>query len=653
MKTLAPALAQLEKRPLRLLWFALAGLIFLLNSAFIGWLFPDRDVESAIPAMIGAAILAAPIFFQAAINVSRSVFMMNEQVAIAIAVSCLTNNYRQAGMVALFMLLAEIIEKTTARGAAISLDQLMKLTPKQSIKLNEAGEEIRVAAIELKTGDIVRVRPGENFVVDGEVIRGESTVNQAPITGESLPVEKALKDEVFAGTQNLSGSLDIRVTRAAEDATLKEIQNLIKKAETTRGPSLGIIDRYAKFYSFVAFSVAVVTWVGTHDIDRVISVLIICYPDAAILATPVALLASLASTARVGVMIRHMADLEKLSTCSAFVFDKTGTLTVGKLTVSNMKPQAGTEPAELLKLAASAESISSHPMARAIVEVATEARIQLLECETAREVHGRGIEAEIDGRTVLVGRESWLREQGLQMTIDQKDLAEAEGQSMVGVAADGKLLGWITAEDSLKQEAPESVRSLAYMGIRHLSLVTGDRASVGHRMAEATGIKHVSADCLPKDKVKWIEDLKAQGHQVAFVGDGINDGPALAASDVGIAMGESGSDLAVHSATLALMNDSLDRLPYLLHLSRMTKRVILQNIVFGVSYAVVGAILSTTGLLSPELAAMAHLFDPLVIAFNSARLIRIGEELGVCEVVPDRFAPEEEERIELQQVAVA
>ncbi|MDA0839061.1 MAG: cation-translocating P-type ATPase [Planctomycetota bacterium] len=653
MRALSPALAQLEKRPLRLLWFALAGLIFLLNSFFIQWLSPDRDVESAIPAMIGVAILSAPIFFQAAINVSRSVFMMNEQVAIAIAVSCLTNNYRQAGMVALFMLLAEIIEKTTARGAAISLDQLMKLTPRQAIKLNENGEEIRVAATELKTGDLVRVRPGENFVVDGEIIRGESTANQAPITGESLPVEKGVEDEVFAGTQNLSGILDIRVTRAAEDATLKEIQNLIEKAQTTRGPSLGIIDRYAKYYSFVAFSVAVVTWVGTHDIDRVISVLITCYPDSAILATPVALLASLASTARVGVMMRHMVDLEKLSACSAFVFDKTGTLTVGKLTVSNMKPQKGTEPAELLKIAASAEASSSHPMARAIVEVATEARIQLIECETAKEVHGRGIEAKIAGRTVLVGRESWLREQGLQLTIDQKDLAEAEGQSMVGVAEDGKLLGWITAEDSLKKEAPEAVRSLAYMGIRHLSLVTGDRQSVGHRMAEAAGIKHVSADCLPKDKVNWIEDLQAQGHQVAFVGDGINDGPALAASDVGIAMGESGSDLAVHSATLALMNDSLDRLPYLLHLSRMTRRVILQNIVFGVSYAVVGAILSTTGLLSPEMAAMTHLFDPLVIAFNSARLIRIGEELGVCEVVPDRFAQEEEERIELQQVAVA
>ncbi|MDP6507313.1 MAG: HAD-IC family P-type ATPase, partial [Planctomycetota bacterium] len=254
MKALAPALAQLEKRPLRLLWFALAGLIFLLNSALIGWLFPDREVESAIPAMIGAAILAAPIFIQAAINVSQSVFMMNEQVAIAIAVSALNNNYRQAGMVALFMLLAEIIEKMTARGATISLEQLMKLTPKLARKLNEDGEEIEVSATDLKPGDIVRVRPGENFVIDGEIVRGESTVNQAPITGESLPVEKALKDEVFAGTQNLSGILDIRVSRAVEDATLKEIQNLIQKAESTRGPSLGIIDRYAKFYSFVAFS---------------------------------------------------------------------------------------------------------------------------------------------------------------------------------------------------------------------------------------------------------------------------------------------------------------------------------------------------------------------------------------------------------------
>jgi Cd2+/Zn2+-exporting ATPase len=508
---------------------------------------------------------------------------------------------------------------------------LLRLTPKQAHLVGQDGTEREVDSTALQPGQVVRVRPGDNIPADGEVLRGESTVNQASITGESLPVDKQTGDEVFGGTSNLTGALDIRVTKAGADTTLGRVQQLILEAERTRLPLMRLIDRYAGWYTptivMLAGIVLFFTADKTRGMEKAITMLIVACPCALVLATPTAMVAALSCAARVGILIKNVIHLEYARNITAVVLDKTGTLTTGELSVTQMKAVTGVDGAELLQLTAAAERLSKHPAARAVVEIARQARIDLPEVQGFQEIMGRGVSARINGLEVRVGRRSWLAEQGIDMApLEDPNYHEPEGVSVLHVARDGRAIGWIGLEDKTRSDARAAIDDLRALGVRQITMVTGDKWSVAKRVAAEMGCSEVQAEVLPAQKLALVDDLKRRGHRVMVVGDGINDAPALAAGHMGVAMGAAGSDVAINSASIALLNNELNRLPFLVRLSRSTTKVIWQNLVFGVAFIVITQALAIWGELTPIAAAMLHTVATAIVIFNSARLVRFGEQ---------------------------
>jgi Cd2+/Zn2+-exporting ATPase len=364
-------------------------------------------------------------------------------------------------------------------------------------------------------------------------------------------------------------------------------------------------------------------------LNRVISVLVVSCPCAFILATPTAMVAALSAAARLGILIKNVADIELAAKINAFVFDKTGTLTTGELAVSRLAPIGETKPAELLRIAASAEKYSNHPTAKALATIASEAGVPLVEPQDFTETAGRGVKADVGGAKILVGRSQWLKDNGVDSSFEKfVDLNETEGWSLIFVARDGKCIGWVGLQDKTRAEAKESLAELKEAGVRRVAMISGDRQPVATRVAAEIGCEEAKGDCLPQTKVEFVRAMKAKGYKVAVVGDGVNDAPALAAGDIGIAMGAAGSEVAIHSATIALMNNDLRRLPFLVKLSRSTRAVINQNFLFGVLFIVLGLSAAATGYLkNPIIAAMLHNVGSLIVIFNSARLVRKGEEL--------------------------
>ena len=611
----------------------LIGLVFVINSFVITWVFSDRaNPIAAGSAMIGAIILGYPIVWTAIKDLRRGLLTTNELVALAVLAAFGSANftvggYQQAGVIAFFMLMGQIIETRTAEGARASIESLIKLTPPKARRVTATGEE-EVETRFLAVGDVIRVRPGDNVAADGVILSGQGSFNQATITGESLPVDKKPGDEVFAGTQNLTGALEIKVTRAGQDTTLGKVRELILAAERTRLPIMRIIDQYMGFYTPLVLVIGALVWAFTHDLSRVIAVFIVSCPCAFILATPSAMVAALSAAARLGILIKNVGDIELAARINAFVFDKTGTLTTGKLAVSRLAPLGGTAPAELLRIAASAEKYSNHPAAKALAQLAGEAGVPLSEPKDFAETAGRGVGASIDGAKILVGRAQWLKDQGVPDDfLKSVDLNETEGFSLIFVARAGRCLGWIGLQDQTRAEAREALAGLKAAGVRRIAMISGDRQPVAARVAREIGCEEVLGECLPQNKVDFVRQTKAKGYRVAVVGDGVNDAPALAAGDLGIAMGAAGSEVAIHSATIALMNNDLRRLPFLVRLSRQTRLVINQNFLLGILFVIGGLILAALKFIDPIVAAVLHVVGSLLVVFNSARLVRQGEEL--------------------------
>ena len=606
---------------------AVAGGLFIINSYLLGWLLPEQTFAASFSAIIGAAALAFPIVFTAIKDLVKGQVYMNELVALAILAAMAGGDFQTAGIIAFFLLATIIIESRTASGAQRSIEELVKLTPSTARKIVD-GREVEVQALELKVGDIISVRPGENFPVDGRVLKGESAVNQASITGESLPLDKDVGDDVFAGTQNLTGQIEMEVTKVGEDTTLGKVKDMILAAESSRTPIVRIIDRYAGYYTPTILMLAGVTWSFTQSMERVITLMVIACPCAIVLATPTAVVAAVAAAARLGIFIKNISHLELAAKIRAFIFDKTGTLTDGILSVTKLNPIGKMSPAELLKMAASAEVHSNHPTAIALQKLAEEAGVKLDKTDSAKEEHGKGVEVTIDGKTIRVGRAGWLEKMGLEVGKHHDD--ESHGMSVVYVASDDKVVGWIGLKDKIRNETSQILSDLKTLGIKHCAMVTGDRESVAKTIAAGIQIDEYRAECLPEDKVDYVEKVK-DSSRVAVVGDGVNDAPALAAGDLGIAMGAIGSDIAVNSASIALMTNDLRRVPMLIFLSRKMRTIINQNLFVGMLFVLGGMILAVFGKLGPVAAAFLHTLSTLLIIFNSARLVRVGEELTLEE----------------------
>ena len=616
-----------EHTPVRLPQ-TLVGIIFVINAFFVDWLLDRASMVASFSAMIGAVILGAPIVWTSFKDIRRGILSINELVGIAVLAAFASGDYKTAGLVAFFMLMGEIIETRTAAGARASIESLIKLTPTKARRLLADGREEEVAAKELAVGDVIRVRPGDNVAADGVIMQGQGSFNQANITGESLPVDKKPGDEAFAGTQNLTGVLEIRVNRAGQDTTLGRVRELILAAEKTRLPIMRIVDQYMVYYTPLVLVIGALVWAFTHNLNNVIAVLVVACPCAFILATPTAMVAALSAAARLGILIKNVGDIEAAARINAFIFDKTGTLTTGKLSVSRLAPMEGTTPAELLRIAASAEKYSNHPTAKALSGLAEEAGVPLPEPKDFTETAGRGVKATVESDSVMVGRAQWLRDNGVQDDFAKSvDLNETEGFSLIFVARNGRCIGWIGLQDEIRAEAREALADLAQSGVRRIAMVTGDRQPVAARVAREIGCEEVVAECLPQNKVDFVRQIKSRGYRVAVVGDGVNDAPMLAAGELGIAMGAAGSEVAIHSATVALMNNDLRRLPFLVRLSRSTRSVINQNFLFGVFFIVGGLSLAAFGYLNPIVAAILHNVGSLIVVFNSARLVRYGEEL--------------------------
>jgi Cd2+/Zn2+-exporting ATPase len=603
------------------------GLIFIINSYVVDLFFQRGDTVANFSAMIGAIILGYPIVWTSFKDIRRGILSINELVGIAVLAAFASGDYKTAGLVAFFMLLGEIIETRTAAGARASIESLIKLTPTKARRIVGNKEE-EVAARDLAVGDVIRVRPGDNVAADGVIVSGQGSFNQANITGESLPVDKKPGDDVFAGTTNLTGVLEIRVSRAGQDTTLGRVRELILAAEKTKLPIMRLVDQYMVYYTPLVLVMGALVWAFTHDLERVIAVLVVACPCAFILATPTAMVAALSSAARLGILIKNVADIELAARINAFIFDKTGTLTTGKLAVSRLAPVEGVTPAELLYVSASAEKYSNHPTAKALQEISGEAGVDLAEPKDFAETAGRGIRANVGGQNILVGRAQWLKDNGIKEDINKSvDLNETEGFSLIHVSRDGKYMGWIGLRDEVRAEARESLAGLLQSGVRRIAMVTGDRQPVAARVAREIGCEEVVADCLPQNKVEFVRNMKARGYRVAVVGDGVNDAPALAAGDMGVAMGAAGSEVAIHSATIALMNSDLKRLPFLIRLSRSTRNVINQNFLFGVFFIIGGLTLAVFDYVNAVVAAIMHNVGSLLVVFNSARQVRQGEEL--------------------------
>ncbi len=605
----------------------LVGLIFVANAFLVDWFFDKGTMVSNFSAMIGAILLGYPIIVTAYRDLKHGQLTINELVAIAVLASFASGKYEIAGLVAFFMLLGELIESRSAAGARASIESLIKLTPTKARRILGKGEE-EVAAADLNVGDVIRVRPGDNVAADGVITNGQGSFNQANITGESLPVDKKPGDDVFAGTQNLTGVLEIKVSRAGQDTTLGRVRELILAAEKTKLPIMRIVDQYMGYYTPLVLVIGALVWAFTKNLDNVISVLIVACPCAFILATPTAMVAALSSAARLGILIKNVGDIEAAARINAFVFDKTGTLTTGKLTVSRLAPAEGIAPADLLRIAASAERYSNHPTAKALVTLAEEAGVPLAEPKNFAETAGRGVKADVDGVSITIGRAQWLKDNGIKEDLMKAvDVNETEGYSLLFVARNNQPIGWVGLQDETRPEAKGALVDLLETGVRRAAMVTGDRQPVAARVAREIGCSEVVAECLPQNKVEFVRQMKAKGYRVAVVGDGVNDAPALAAGDMGIAMGAAGSEVAIHSATIALMNNDLRRLPFLIRLSRSTRSVINQNFLVGVLFIVGGLTAAAFGFVHPVVAAILHNVGSLIVVFNSARLVRHGEEL--------------------------
>ena len=596
----------------------------------VGWVLGATKLVPASIAtglVIVALVLAAwPIFLRAIKALLGKRLDADVLVAIAVIAASSVGEFVAAAEVAFIMLLGAQLEEYTIRRARRSLGSLLSLVP-PTAHVRRDGKEEEVAATELRVGDIVVVRAGERIPVDGVVQSGMACVNQAPVTGESMPVDRSEGDEVFVGTLAETGALIVEARRVGEDTTLARIAQLVEAAQQREAPIQRTLDRAAGWLVPIMLTLSALVYFRSHDVARAITVLIVACPCALILATPTAVMAAIARAARAGVLIKGGQYLEATARLHTIVFDKTGTLTHGEPEVTHVSRFDQHSEAELVQMAAVAEKLSAHPVARAIMRKATALGLITEDPATFEAHHGRGVVAERNGQKLVVGQTGLMDDQFVAMSEAlHTHMGEHhdEGHTTVVVAHDGKVCGTICVTDTLRARADEAIRDLRDLGVEKVVMLTGDNTRVAMHIAGKLGLDEVKADVLPEQKAAHIESLRQVGRLggVAMVGDGINDAPALAVADVGIAMGLSGTDVAHEAADIALMADDLSKIAFAVGLSRHTLQIIKQGLVFALVYNVVMVTTAATGHLHMIGGAIAHQFSSVIVILNAMRLLR-------------------------------
>lgn len=529
-----------------------------------------------------------------------------------------------AGEVAFIMAIGAILEDMTTKRARKGLNTLIRLTPTQGRRIKDGKEEMIVAK-DIRQGDILRILPGESIPVDGTIITGESSVNQSIMTGESLPVDKTAGDDVFCGTINCFGSIDITATKVGADSSLQKLIRMVQDAENKQAPMQRIADRAASWLVPVALLIAIGAYIGTGNIVTAVTVLVVFCPCALVLATPTAIMAAIGQATKHGVIIKSGEALEKMRKVDTIAFDKTGTLTYGRLDVSDIFSfDQNLDKQSLLALAASAESKSEHPLGKAIVSCAREKALSLTESTTFKMTAGRGIYAEISGTKLFCGSETFLAENGITLDCSVQTVLEQlrlQGKALILVADEDRkqCIGVIALSDVLHPEAKDMVSRLNAMHTCTV-LLTGDNKKAAAYFAQQAGISKVRAELLPVEKVQNIEQMQQANHTVCMIGDGINDAPALKTANVSIAMGSMGSDIAVDAADIALISDDLSKIPYLKRLSNATVTTIKFSITLSMCINFAAIVLSLLGSLNPTTGALVHNAGSCLVVFIAALL---------------------------------
>ncbi|HIT05859.1 MAG TPA: cation-translocating P-type ATPase [Candidatus Scybalocola faecipullorum] len=513
-----------------------------------------------------------------------------------------------AGEVVFIMAIGALLEEATTNRAKKGLKKLISLAPTKGRRLKDGKEEM-IPAEEIRQGDILRIFPGETIPVDGTIISGETSVDQSVMTGESLPVDKGVGEEVFCGTINRFGSIDISATKVGENSSLQKLIRMVHDAENKQAPMQRIADKAASWLVPVALLIAILSYVFSRNIVTAVTVLVVFCPCALVLATPTAVMAAIGQATKHGVIIKSGEALEKMGRVDTIAFDKTGTLTYGRLDVSDIISFDETiNETDLLLLAASAEAKSEHPLGKAIVAYAKRKEVGLMESDAFQMTAGKGILAEVDNRRLLCGNEKYLIENGVFIDNNVQEALEQlriQGKASVLAAQDQKCIGVIALSDVLRPEAKDIVSCLSDMHTRTV-LLTGDHQKTADYFAQQVGILEVRAELLPEEKVKSIEKLQAENHKVCMIGDGVNDAPALKTADVSVAMGSMGSDIAIDAAEIALMSDDISKIPYLKRLSNATVKTIKASITLSMCINFVAIVLSLMEVLTPTTGALVH-----------------------------------------------
>ncbi len=601
---------------------ALSGILILI-SWIVGLLAPENRQLSEIVALAAAVIGGFPIVVGAIRGLLSREINVDELVSIAIVASLLGGEYLAAAIVAWIMLIGALLEDLTAAAAKDSIRQLIDLSPKVATVRRGSREET-VPVQEVTVGDLVLVRSGEQIPVDGSVVSGHSSVNEASITGESRPADKREGDLVHAGTMNELGALEIETTSVGEDTTLGRIIQLVREADSHTAPIQRLADKYATWFTPAVLAIAVAVVLLSGDVRRGITVLIIACPCAFVLATPTAVVAGIGRAASRGILVKGGKYLEALGTVNAVVFDKTGTLTLGKARVTDVVSVSDLSEEDLLSLAVCAEKFSEHPLGEAILEEGARRGIAAPDPSEFRVLPGRGLLASVDGNQITLGNRYLLEEQKIELAPEANpivDRLEREGKSVLFIGVDGQVSGLVGVADATREHAYSAVQMLRDLGIHKLVMLTGDVDHIAAEIAEDIGLQEYFAELLPEQKVQHVRELEESGYSTAMVGDGINDAPALATASVGIAMGKAGTDVAIETADIALMTDDLTKIPEAIFLSRQVLRVIKQNVwLFGVFLNLGGIIIASAGRIAPIEAAFLHNIGSVAVVLNSARL---------------------------------
>lgn len=564
------------------------------------------------PAWVTIAISGIPLLYLAVWRIIHNPGISKISSALLICIAMFAaiaiGDLFAAGEVVFIMAIGALLEEATTNRAKKGLKNLISLTPTKGRRLKDGKEEM-IPAEEIRQGDILRILPGETIPVDGIIISGETSVDQSIMTGESLPVDKGLGEEVFCGTINRFGSIDISATKVGENSSLQKLIRMVQDAENKQAPMQRIADRVASWLVPVALLIAILAYVFTGNIVTAVTVLVVFCPCALVLATPTAIMAAIGQATKHGVIIKSGEALEKMGKVDTIAFDKTGTLTYGRLDVSDMISfDEFISETDLLSLAASAEAKSEHPLGKAIVAYAKAKKVSLVESTAFRMTAGKGIFAEIGNRSLLCGSEKFLTENGV--SIDNKAQSALErlriqGKASILVAEGQECIGVIALSDVLHPEAKDMVSRLSDMHTRTV-LLTGDHQKTADYFAQQVGISEVRAELMPEEKVWNIEKLQAENHKVCMIGDGVNDAPALKTADVSVAMGSMGSDIAVDAAEIALMSDDISKIPYLKRLSNATVKTIKASITLSMCINFTAIVLSLMEVLTPTTGALVH-----------------------------------------------